>query len=588
MSDKRKNQGWGRRQFLTGAAATASAAVLGTALPLRASAAKTTPKQWDREAEVICVGGGAAALTAAVTAKAQGADVLVLEKAPVIGGTTAKSGAVLWIPNHFGLRDRGIRDDRQACLEYMCRYAYPNRFDAKAPNMGLSELEFSRLAAFYDKGAEMVDFLRDLKAVRLREWRMWDLDIDAPDYLAHAKENRVPEGRALAAVEADGSYAHGFGLIEQLGTWLERNNVPILTEHAVTGLITEDGAVVGVEVTHGDKILNIRAARGVIFGTGGYAHNEQYIRTHQDVFVYGSCAQQSATGDFIGLAGSVGASMENLSGAWRTQVVLEDALENRAVGTGMFVPPGDSMILVNKHGKRVVNELRNYNDRTRIHFHYDPNAGEYPNHLLFMIYDRRTAETVGLGNGLPPIGPENKYVIQGKTLKDLGKALQKRLSSIGSRIGNFTLNKDFAANLQDTVDRFNEFAKKGKDLDFQRGDYSYDLKWHPVWTMFREDSGHPKNPYPNPTMHPIADKGPYYAIILAPGVLDTNGGPITDANARVLNSELAPIPGLYGAGNCISSPTRNAYVGAGGTIGPAMTFGYIAAKSVLQDTVKKG
>ncbi len=126
--------------------------------------------------------------------------------------------------------------------------------------------------------------------------------------------------------------------------------------------------------------------------------------------------------------------------------------------------------------------------------------------------------------------------------------------------------------------RFNDFARTGQDDDFHRGRDPHEKEWQPFFSPLRKGAIW-NNPYPAPTMYPLSDNGPYHAIILGPGVLDTSGGPLTDAGARVLDGEGKPIPGLFGAGNCIASPTGNAYFGGGGTIGPALTYGHIAANS---------
>jgi hypothetical protein len=300
--------------------------------------------------------------------------------------------------------------------------------------------------------------------------------------------------------------------------------------------------------------------------------------------VWGSCAMPWITGDFINMAGAAGARMGIMSSAWRTQVVLEEALQSSKLAAGVFFPPGDSMVQVNRKGVRVVNENRNYNDRTEVHGVYDPSSAEFPNQLLFMIYDQRSAEAFA---GVYPIpaDPENtNYVFKGDSLADLAKKVDSRLVEIAPQTGGVSLAPSFAANLEKTIKRFNGFALSGKDEDFQRGEAAYDSEWHQVFSPMKADSGWPANEGPSITMHPFRDEGPYYAMILAAGALDTCGGPAIDSSARVLDTGDKPIPGLYGVGNCIASPSGEAYWGAGHTLGLSMTFGFIAANAAHRES----
>ena len=192
MTDQHdKPAGIGRRELLAGA----GFAVAATALARPAAAATTTV--WDHETDVVCVGGGAAACGAAVTAVGQGAQVIVVEKMPLLGGTTAKSGGVTWIPNNPVLRARGLVDRKEDCLQYLARYAYPQLYTPAAPLLGLPELQYRLLEAFYDNGARMIDNMQRLDAVHFKEFRLFQVQRPAPDYADHLPENKVPNGRSL-------------------------------------------------------------------------------------------------------------------------------------------------------------------------------------------------------------------------------------------------------------------------------------------------------------------------------------------------------------------------------------------------------
>ncbi|RME63486.1 MAG: FAD-binding protein [Alphaproteobacteria bacterium] len=266
--------------------------------------------------------------------------------------------------------------------------------------------------------------------------------------------------------------------------------------------------------------------------------------------------------------------------------MLEEALENRAVGLGVFVPPGDSMLMVNKYGQRVVNEKRNYNDRTRVHLVYDPSEAAFPNQFLFMIYDQRCADIFAGNFPFPHDAGAGRFIIQAATLADLAAKIDARLASLAPKISSVRLAPAFADALDASVARFNAFARAGKDADFHRGASAYDREWDQVFGKRRQTSWG-ENDLPNSTLYPLADKGPYYAIILAAGALDTNGGPLINERAQVLDADGRPIAGLYGAGNCIACPSRSAYFGAGGTIGLALTFGYIAGKNGAAEPVRE-
>ncbi|MDH3510668.1 MAG: FAD-dependent oxidoreductase [Gammaproteobacteria bacterium] len=574
MSDKRERVT--RRQVLVGAGAMTAA--LG-AVSLSSCKARTTGK-WDHEADIVVVGSGVGACTAAVVAHDNGDSVLLVEKAATFGGTSAKSAGVLWIPNNFTMKERGIEDAKADCLKYMARFTYPEQFSPTESNLGLSSSAFELLEAFYDNASGAVDALRSNGALNLAEWRMFALDRPATDYLDHVPENKVPAGRALGPVTDDGGIGLGAHMMEQLQNALQQRDIPVIFRHRVVRLVlNEAGRVVGVEAEMDGEVRSFRAHKAAIFATGGYVHNPEFLAQYQRTRLYGSCAMPMATGDFINIAGAAGARLGNMGGAWRTQIVLEEALVTPLLAAGVFYPPGDSMLQVNKYGLRAVNEHRNYNDRTEVHGIYDASQAEYPNQLLFMVYDQRTAEAFAGAYPLPEEPSGAAHVLEGESLQALARQIQNRLAEIAPQTGGFSLAPAFADKLKVTLERFNGFAKTGVDADFRRGAAGYDNEWHAVFSPMRADSGWPANDNPSPTMHPFSDTGPYYAIILAAGALDTNGGPVIDARARVLDTEDQPIRGLYGAGNCIASPSREAYYGAGHTLGMSLTFGYIAANA---------
>ncbi|MFN3233574.1 MAG: FAD-dependent oxidoreductase [Alphaproteobacteria bacterium] len=577
--------GVSRRAVLTGAAAGTAAATLG-AITLSTNSARAE-QTWNRETDILVVGAGSAGLTAAVIASSNGDNVIVVEKAAEPGGTCAKSGGVFWIPNHFALKAKGIEDKKDDCLRFLSRYSFPEDYTPDSPTLGLTPEAYSLLEAFYDNGSVMVDQVQDLGALKIMHWDMWHMKRMPPDYFDHAPENMTSMGRPLSPALPDGNAGNGTEIIGQMGDWLADKGVPVLLEHPAKNLLMDEaGAVIGLQTEHDGKDVAIHARKAVIFATGGFAHNPDLLQRYQRNVVYGSCGAAVATGDLIPIASAAGAKLGNMTGAWRTEVVLEETLENREVGSGAFMPPGDSMMQVNKYGHRVVNEKRNYNDRTEIHHVFDPSRAEYPNQLLFTIYDQRTAEAYADNYPLPAKPTNAPYIVSGETLDELAAALAARLEELGPKIGKISLDADFATSLKATFARFNDYARTGVDPDFGRGAQEYDRAWTHLFAPQKVSDQWPANDMPNITMYPIRNEGPYYAYIVGAGVLDTNGGPVINAKAQILDQDDQPIPGLYGAGNCIASPSREAYFGAGGTIGLAMTYGYIAANNAHNEPVK--
>jgi hypothetical protein len=240
------------------------------------------------------------------------------------------------------------------------------------------------------------------------------------------------------------------------------------------------------------------------------------------------------------------------------------------------------MILVNRFGVRVVDEKANYNERTRVHYVWDPVRHEWTNLVLFMVYDQRTAELFGGRYPLPAEGMLANWVISAPTWRALAEKLDARLAELAPHTGGLRLAPSFTPTLQATIARWNQFADRGVDPDFQRGARVYDREWHlKIWSYPNPGTKHVIDQL-NPALRPISVRGPFHAVILAPGTLDTNGGPVIDKHAQVLDAADRPIAGLYGAGNCVASPTGAAYYAGGGTLGPAVTYGFIAGESAAR------
>jgi len=527
-----------------------------------------SPDVWDAAADVVVVGAGAAGGAAAWSAAREKKSVLVLEKSAVIGGTTAKSGGVIWIPNNHHMRASGIIDDRADAIRYMARCSYPldYRADTKDLNIGTHRLEL--LSAFFDHAAELVERAEAEDVVKFAP-------LDYPDYQSHLHEDKAPLGRSLKiAYPRHWRKTHdawgGAWLVQRLLGAAMTLGARVLTNHSVHRILqNEAGHVAGLEVRSGRHVHLIGARCGVVFGSGGFLHNAKMRDTFLRGPIFGGAAARSSTGDLVTMASHIGAQLGNMSHAWWDQVVLE--LSHRLTETidDVYSPFGDSMLMVNRFGHRVVNEKTPYNERGQVHLIWDSRRLEYPNRVLLMLFDDHVINSTAFSPfrwPIPQPGERPDYVISAPTLLELSMRINERLSRLGAFVGSVQLDENFVETVHSTVSRFNEFATCGVDEDFARGETAIEQRWALA----------ARNGVPNPTMHPFAPTGPYHCILLGGGALDTKGGPVTDATGRFLDEEDRVIPRLYGAGNCISSPAGQAYWGAGGTLGLTFTFGAIA------------
>jgi 3-oxosteroid 1-dehydrogenase len=578
-----------RRSFL----GTAMAGTAGSLLPGPASARHGTPgpEHWDDRADVVVVGTGAAACAAAAAAVDAGASVIMLEAAETAGGTTRRSGGAYWIPNNSLMRTHGFTDPREDAIKLMARLSYPTLYDPAQPRLGLPRLQYRLLAAFYDNASTAVDRLIQLGAldpIILPNYGYSPNPVTDPDYFAELPENKAPYGRVLTAKSPPGSTEFpGLYLSEGMLAHLQSRGVPILLGHRVTQAIQNGaGAVMGVEAEHEGRLRLVRGRRGVVFASGGFAHDRDKLRSHLRGPIFGSCSVTTSDGAFVDIGGEAGAELGNLSNGFYYQASLEDAAAHEGFvvrpDAHVFFPYGDSTILVNKYGQRVVNEKSPYHVRTQSHFHW--RQTEYPHLVQFMIWDQWTANepTPWPWRGIVPFpGQASPLVIQAATLEDLAQKVGARLDALrearflsSAIVPWVRLAPDFVPTLRATIQRFNSFAASGVDADFHRGETPVEQAWQ----------GPTRSTTGNRTMYPLTLDGPYYCAILGPATLDTCGGPVIDTQARVLRPDGSPIPGLFGAGNCTASPTGQGYWGAGGTLGPAITFGFIAGRTAAAST----
>jgi succinate dehydrogenase/fumarate reductase flavoprotein subunit len=592
-----------RRRFLAAAGLTAgSAAVGGSFAAQEAFAASSAnyvntklPSKWAREADVIVVGSGGAGLNAAIAARASGAKVLILERASLIGGTTLKSGGEYWIPNNPVLRSKGLTDPRDWALKYMARLSYPSIYDADSPRLGLPKLQYDLLATFYDRGPEMVSHMSKIGAYdsviqpTMGYPQTSRMDVGDPDYHADLPEDHAPHGRGLNAVKKGSKAGGGSNLILNQQAWLQRHHVPFVYNARVVGVYRNSaGAIVGVQVEQGHKTLAMRARKAVIFGSGGFTQDPAKALSFLRGPIFGGCGVPTNTGDFVDIGLALGAQLGNMNNAFWVQNLVEQAIQYSSVADEVWIPYGDSMIYVNKYGNRFTNEKMVYNERTQSHFHWEATQSEYTQLVQFMLYDSAVANSTlqwafRFGN-VPLPGQSAPYVIKGNTWSELAANINSRLAKIagkGSITGRVTplvqLDENFVTNLSNTINRYNSFAANGADPDYGRGSTPIQLAWGGP-----ARAGNTKNP----EMYPFSTSGPYYCIILGGGTLDTKGGPVINVHAQVLHVSGKVIPGLYGAGNCIASPAGQAYWSGGGTIGPGLTYGYIAGLNAAKEHVK--
>lgn len=568
----------------------------------------TTSEIDQLNADVVVVGSGAGAMTAAICAHDQGLKVIMIEKADVYGGTSAMSGGGIWIPNHG--KASSVKDSPQEAWQYtralvedcvsderlkaylerssdMLRYMegntrlayepqdiypdyYPEEPGGKSGGRTLDPIpyeadclgeEFQRM-----RGQHPQTLVMGRYAMTMAEGRqIFSKEPGCMTAMVKLMVNYWTNIRARLKGRRDTRLVLGNALIGRLRHSMMDRDIPLLLNTALQDLITVDGRVVGVkarqQIESGSRDTILNAERGVILGAGGFERNqamrEQFLP--QPTSDYWSAGNPCNTGDAIRAGIDLGAGTSLMEHAWWAPAVR---VEGEPFARILFVEkslPG--MIFVNSQGERYANEAAPYQD-------YGPNcygahsdeAGCVP---AYAIFDASYRKKFMLGPML-----QSEFMPDPMLPKNLKSGFYEKANTVAELAEKIKLPAD---KLQRTLDRFNDFARRGDDQDFGRGGNLHDKYYGD------------KTNEPNPCLAEI-NKGPFYAVRVYPGDLGTKGGLLTDEHARVVKPGGETIAGLYAIGNSASSVVGTKYPGAGTTLGPAMTFGYLAALDLGQKT----
>jgi 3-oxosteroid 1-dehydrogenase len=537
-------------------------------------------RRWDLEVDVVVIGSGAAGLTAAIAAHEAKAKVAILEKASTIGGATAVSGGVVWVPNNHHMSEVGIADSRDEALAYTKRLTDGRSSDAlvdafidTAPVMlkfveETTSLRFTALAKYPDYHPEFPGGKpggRSLDAGlfdsnELGDWKkklrrspifgMTAMSVtEATEWGVFSKPLSLPF-KLLGERYSKGLVCYGGALTGKLlKAVLDRGISPIL-ECPARELVVEEGRVVGVKAARGGEDFFVRAKKGVVLASGGFEWNSELAKQFLGGPLTHPNSPPANVGDGLRMAMSLGADLGNMSEAWwcPSLAIPGEEYDKRPLHRGDFATRSlPHSMIVNRRGARFVDEACNYNDLMKAFFAFDPIGYERSNLPAWIVVDQQYLDRYALLTYVPGM-PVPEWLVAAPTLDELAQKI-----GVDAR------------GLAATVARFNRFAVEGADPDFRRGESLYD--------HFYGDPDH----RPNPNLGTI-EQAPFYAIEVHAGAIGTKGGARTDGDARVLTTAGAPIAGLYAAGNVAAGVTGAGYPGAGATIGAAMTFGWLAGR----------
>lgn len=513
---------------------------------------------------VIVVGSGAAGLAAAMSARDQGATVTLLESTGTIGGTTALSGGVAWIPANHRSQEIGFQDDPDAARTYL-------------RSVALGDVDEALVDRFVVHGPDVARWVEDATGLR------W-LPLPYPDYhsdFAGGREGgrslepdpftptpevadllRAPLSWRLPVTQSEvvlnrvrrdeierrqreGIVTMGVALVAAFLHAVREAGVGVRVSTPARRLATEGRGVVGVELADGEVLHG-----AVVLASGGFERDSALAHAFLRAPVLGLTGAPGARGDGLRMAMAAGAELGNMSEAWwcPTIRIPGDTIDGEPLHRLILnerARPGS--LMVDRRGNRFANEAQNYNDVGRSLHAFDPGGFAFERDPSWLVFDATYRRSYDLGPVLRD-DPDPEWML----VADTAEALADRMG---------VPPEAFSA----TLERFNAAAAQGHDPDFRRGAQPYD-----------RFVGDPNADHPN--LRPL-DKGPLYAVRVVPGMLGTKGGPRTDVDGRVRHIEGGTVAGLYAAGNAAASPFGMAYPGAGGTIGPALTFGHLAGRA---------
>lgn len=549
--------------------------------------------------DVIVVGSGAGAMLAAIAAADEGLQPLVIEKMPLMGGTSATSGGGIWIPDNHDLASAGLKDSVDAAFRYvrtcarglasddrilayvetarhMARYLgkigvpyrcvpsyadyYPTLEGAMPGGRTMDPLDFNAGKL----GVADLDLMRPTCPGQLIFGRMHINAFDARSMLARERKSKFVLMWIMARyfldypwrrkTRRDRRLTGGQALLGGLFAALRNRKIPLWLNTPMQSLIQENGRVTGVVVRRNGQELRLSARRAVVLGAGGFERNqamrEQYLPKPTDQ-AWTATPPDGNTGDAIRAGADVGGALDLMANTWGAPTLFVPKEEKfRALFVERSLP---GCMVVNARGERFLNESGPYPEFQQAMFaNHAQTGGAVP---AWIVFDADFRAKYPIGPMMPSTAvPDSRLR---KSWLDTVYWKGDTLEQLATRIGVDP------AGLVASAARMGEFAVTGKDLDFGRGDTVFDRYYGDV------------NVKPNPNLAPIA-KGPFYAMKLYPGDIGTKGGLVTDREARVLDRDGCVIEGLYCVGNNSASVMGPSYPGAGSTLGPALTFAYRA------------